>query len=362
MKLDSITISKEVVKTLGLNEAILLETIKNILTVSNTKEINTQQILHETTFWNLEELEEYLRSLISKGLLQKKEEKIFLCEVQLKKEKDIPIHSTYSNFENREETFLEKEWEPSLNSIEQAEEYGIPKEFVLSQLREFIQFYREKKEQNRSWDIKFLRYVVKQWRFEEIKNNIETKRKPINKDWLPDQEALKILLKAGVTTEFINKEIPEFTLYWGDRGEISDTWNSKFIAQVRRQWAKSQNLIENADLPTPISMNWLPSEDFYAVLSLTDINRDFADSSIKEFILYWKETGQSHNSWNSKFFQHVKYLWEKKLEYPGKDIDKQIEANWGTKDQKEFSTDIPDKVSKERIKSKLKQLKDKHQI
>ena len=50
MKLDSITISKEVVKTLGLNEAILLETIKNILTVSNTKEINTQQILHETTF------------------------------------------------------------------------------------------------------------------------------------------------------------------------------------------------------------------------------------------------------------------------------------------------------------------------
>ena len=60
MKLDSITISKEVVKTLGLNEAILLETIKNILTVSNTKEINTQQILHETTFWNLEELEEYL--------------------------------------------------------------------------------------------------------------------------------------------------------------------------------------------------------------------------------------------------------------------------------------------------------------
>ena len=53
MKLDSITISKEVVKTLGLNEAILLETIKNILTVSNTKEINTQQILHETSFCKL---------------------------------------------------------------------------------------------------------------------------------------------------------------------------------------------------------------------------------------------------------------------------------------------------------------------
>ena len=46
----------------------------------------------------------------------------------------------------------------------------------------------------------------------------------------------------------------------------------------------------------------IPKETFY---------KDFANSTIAEFILYWKETGQSHNSWNSKFLQHVKFQWQK---------------------------------------------------
>ena len=213
-----------------------------------------------------------------------------------------------------------------------------------------------------SWGIDFLRFVIKKWRKQEISDFKKLKRKSIDQSWQPDKEAIEILSKAGVNEEFIKEEIPEFILYWSEKGEESDTWNSKFIAQVRRQWAKTQHLIDNSELPEPISPNWKPSQDFYEVLALTEIDKAFANSVLSEFILYWRETGQAHNSWNSKFFQHVKYIWEKKLKYPGKDIDKQIEANWGTKDQKEFSTDIPDKVSKKRIKSKLKQLKDKHQI
>ena len=68
---------------------------------------------------------------------------------------------------------------------------------------------------------------------------------------------------------------------------------------------------EKDDVPFKIDTDWLPNEDFYDVLTLTNIPKEFADSTLSEFILYWKETGQSHNSWNSKFLQHVKFQWQK---------------------------------------------------
>ena len=162
----------------------------------------------------------------------------------------------------------------------------------------------------------------------------------------------------------ISEEIPEFILYWSEKGEESDTWNSKFIAQVRRQWAKTQHLIDNSELPEPISPSWKPSQDFYEVLALTEIDRGFADSTLSEFILYWRETGQAHNSWNSKFIQHVKYQWQKQQGYnrtqPLKDIDQRIQSSWEIKPtEQNLTTEVS---SKEKIRSKLEELKKKHLI
>ena len=50
------------------------------------------------------------------------------------------------------------------------------------------------------------------------------------------------------------------------------------------------NVNEKDDVPSKIDSKWLPNEDFYDVLTLTDIPKDFADATIAEFILYWKET------------------------------------------------------------------------
>ena len=148
-------------------------------------------------------------------------------------------------------------------------------------------------------------------------------------------------LKIGkdINNEFTKNEIPEFILYWNEKGEISDTWNSKFIAQVRRQWAKTQHLIDNSEVPEPISSDWKPSEDFYEVLALTRINKNFADSVLAEFILYWKETAQAHNSWNSKFIQHVKFQWQRQRGYNSPkmldDIDRRVESSWAIKTEEE---------------------------
>jgi hypothetical protein len=63
---------------------------------------------------------------------------------------------------------------------------------------------------------------------------------------------------------------------------------------------------------------------------LSSIEQQFADNLIPEFIMYWQEEGKAHNSWNSKFFQHVKYQWQKKVNENilPKDIEKRVESSW----------------------------------
>ena len=70
------------------------------------------------------------------------------------------------------------------------------------------------------------------------------KKSPITKEWYPEIDALEILLKADIPKKFVENQLPEFILYWSEKGQLTDTWNSKFIAHVRRQWAKNNSIID----------------------------------------------------------------------------------------------------------------------
>ena len=358
-----LSFSKDAAKTLGLSEAVLLETIKKLIGSNRDDLLELSLLLSETIFWNEEEVKTLLASLDLKGLVIFNTETKKVTLVSSNKEHDN-ISKKHNVFGERTESLMGKNWEPDITLIEQASEYGISKSFVFSQLDEFILLHKEKSDSSHSWGIKFLRFVIKKWRSQEISDYKDSKRKPIDQTWLPDQEAMEILIKAGIDEEFTKNEIPEFTLYWSEKGEISDTWNSKFIAQVRRQWAKTQHLINNSEVPEPISSDWKPSEDFYEVLALTGINRNFADSVLAEFILYWKETGQAHNSWNSKFIQHVKFQSQRQKGYISPkvldDIEKRVESSWAIKTEEEVLVGKP--LSKKEVQTKLEILKKKHHI
>ena len=64
--------------------------------------------------------------------------------------------------------------------------------------------------------------------------------------------------------------------------------------------------------PKRIVDHWQPSEDVYDILRLSHIDIDFARALLPEFIVYWKDSNQTHTSWNSKFLQHAKYHWAKR--------------------------------------------------
>ncbi len=305
-----ISFSKDVASTIGLSEAVLLEVLKE----SGLKGRNLNELQNLLSFWTEKEVTEYLKSLLSKGLVVENKT------------------STLSSF--------------------------VVKEIQTEHLNQ------EKEEKNKSWGIKFLRFVIKQWRQKEATDNQKRKRQPIETNWKPEDEAREILVRSGVDNDFIDKEVPEFVLYWSEKKEESDIWNSKFIAHIRRQWGRFQNVNEKDDLPFKIDSKWLPNEDFYDVLTLTNIPKEFADSTLSEFILYWKETGQSHNSWNSKFLQHVKFQWQKQnqnLSSQGQNLmDKRIESSWNISEPV-INKKKGQKVS-EQTKLNLQRLREKHQI
>lgn len=344
-----ISFSKDVASTIGLSEAVLLEVLKE----SGLKGRNLNELQNLLSFWTEKELTEYLKSLLSKGLVVENKTST-LSSFSVKEIQTV----------DRRESSMENSWRPEKELLDQILEYGIPEEFTYAQVEDFKHLNQEKEEKNKSWGIKFLRFVIKQWRQKEATDNQKRKRQPIETNWKPEDEAREILVRSGVDNDFIDKEVPEFVLYWSEKKEESDIWNSKFIAHIRRQWGRFQNVNEKDDLPFKIDSKWLPNEDFYDVLTLTNIPKEFADSTLSEFILYWKETGQSHNSWNSKFLQHVKFQWQKQnqnLSSQGQNLmDKRIESSWNISEPV-INKKKDQKVS-EQTKLNLQRLREKHQI
>ena len=342
-----ISFSKDVASTIGLSEAVLLEVLKE----SGLKGRNLNELQNLLSFWTEKELTEYLKSLLSKGLVVENKTST-LSRFSIKEIQTV----------GRRESSMENSWRPEKELLDQILEYGIPEEFTYAQVEDFKHLNQEKEEKNKSWGIKFLRFVIKQWRQKEATDNQKRKRQPIETNWKPEDEAREILVRSGVDNDFIDKEVPEFVLYWSEKKEESDIWNSKFIAHIRRQWGRFQNVNERDDLPFKIDSKWLPNEDFYDVLTLTNIPKEFADSTLSEFILYWKETGQSHNSWNSKFLQHVKFQWQKQNQnLQGQNLmDKRIESSWDISEP--VITKKKDQKVSEQTKLNLQRLREKHQI
>lgn len=78
---------------------------------------------------------------------------------------------------------------------------------------------------------------------EEERKDARTRKTPspssvIPKDWQPSQPALDILSQTGIDEAFARSCIPEFRLYWTERGEKRPGWDASFVNSVKRSWDK----------------------------------------------------------------------------------------------------------------------------
>jgi hypothetical protein len=211
---------------------------------------------------------------------------------------------------------LPAHWSPSEDLLQLlALNHNIPRQFALDQLEDFIFYWRERGETSHAWENKFRQHVISVWRREQ-QDQAEAFRVPqtttLDNSWRPSADAMDIMLRGDIARDFIEDSIPEFILYWRERGTNPKELNSKFIQHIRIQWAKFTSSLEHSTEPKRITEQWQPAEDVYDILRLSHIDTEFARSLLPEFIVYWRDSNQAHTSWNSKFLQHVKYHWAKR--------------------------------------------------
>lgn len=201
-------------------------------------------------------------------------------------------------------------WQPERDVLAQLGQYGIPQAFALQQVGEFVTYWSERNEPRHSWGSKFLKHVLRLWRDQQSQEFRQSQEKQVGPGWQPSPEAMEILtIQAGINANFVEDSVAEFILYWQERGTVSNTWNSRFIQHVKRQWARYTNAMTSDLDPRPIDEDWRPDEAVFDILKMANIDRPFAEGLIGEFVLYWQDNGQAQSSWNTKFLQFVKRQW-----------------------------------------------------
>ena len=211
---------------------------------------------------------------------------------------------------------IPRDWQPDGEILAQLEQQGIPQHFALSLQPEFVLYWSDRGEAHHSWASKFLQHVSRRWQLEQQyqgaavqKQAQRSERTTMEKRWQPSLDAIEILDRMGINKNFIDDAVPEFILYWEERGEEQNTWNSKFVTHVKRQWARYTHTLKNDTEPKPITADWQPDNDVFDVLTIANIDHDFARELVPEFVLFWRDRNDLNHSWNTKFLQHVKYHW-----------------------------------------------------
>ncbi len=225
-------------------------------------------------------------------------------------------------------TFIPPNWQPDATLYEQCQQRNIPRQFIEQEVRTFVMYWRERQKTQYSWSQTFLKYIVTQWEKQRSFQGAKELETEMSANWLPSEEAVCILEYAGVNRGFIEDAIPEFVLYWRERGIVTSTWSTKFIAHVRRQWDRYSHTLENDTTPRPIPHNFQPNAACFDVLAMANIDADFAHAQVQEFILYWQDRNEIYPSWNTKFLQHVKYQWAQQMQNAQPLLDKLADRSW----------------------------------
>lgn len=324
-------ISPSLAATIGLEETVLLQLLNELMCHGKPERqgdydwlnIDSGQLQKFAPFWSIADLQRIVGSLRDKGILlvaSPLTEANLLrfafnehCADNSHTAKPGKFSATLPTTPAHQSTRpISPDWRPENDVLQQLAQYNIPAAFIADQLPEFITYWTERGEPRYSWGSKFIKHVLRLWRAQQTETARRGQDTSMSRDWQPSQDAMEILTQqAAINRNFVEDAIPEFVLYWLERGESSSTWNSRFIMHVKRQWARFTHTMEQDTMPRPLAADWQPREELFEVLTLANIPRDFAERLVPEFVLYWRDSGQLYGSWNTKFLQQVKREWSR---------------------------------------------------
>ena len=326
-------ISPTLAATIGLEEAVMLQAIADLIEYREKVKRNDDSALiwikvsyreleSLLSFWDLSEIKRIQESLQNLGMiriepLNSNVEILLAINDQVhpkekpRRDKQRPKTPPSANSAG----LVPVDWQPDQNWIRLCKQHSIPEDFIKQLVPEFVNYWRDRGQSRFSWGNAFYKHVLKEWRNEQTRRGAHELASTMSADWTPSPDAMGILENAGINPSFIQDAVPEFVLYWRERGAVHGAWNTKFIEHIRRQWAKFTTSFGRDDTPKQIPDDWHPSLDCYEILQLAEINEEWARSRVPEFVLYWKDRQQVKSSWNTVFLQFIKQDWARQLKH-----------------------------------------------
>lgn len=335
-----IVISPTLAATIGLEETVLLQLLQECRSHGSAEHsrgyqwftLSAERLLSLTPFWREDDIRRLSMGLHEKGLLlingapfSAGQDFCFAFNEAVASTAAKPAFAesaTQPNIQAANSTpysakTIGTSWQPSRDALRQLSQLGVTQAFAEQQVPQFVAYWRDRNVPRHSWESKFIKEVWRQWQQAEATSHRRRQEVALSSEWRPSTDALQILVRqGGINANFVEDAIPEFILYWRDRGDVSSTWDSKFIQHIRRQWQFYTGMMEQDSMPRTISAQWQPKESVYDVLQMANISRQFAEQLLPEFILYWQENGTPQCSWSTKFLQYVKRQWARHIQPP----------------------------------------------
>ena len=353
----AILVSPSLAATIGLEQAILLQHLESLAAFAQSLQrakvdngyiwvdISLETLTSQLPFWSAAAIRRVLQQLIDLGMVltdtfptRDQQHFAFAINQQLPATQSTPVDSAgatpavISQAKQPEPANptdslgayrIPAQWQPSVDVKTQLQQRGVSEAFIDDAVDEFVLYWRERNETAYAWSSKFLQHVQRRWEQHQSQLNQRRQETPflananqekteINQQWQPNIDAIEILERMGINRNFIDDAVAEFVLYWQERGEAQKTWNSKFVSHVKRQWAQFTHTLKHDTESRRIGANWQPDHEVYDVLTIANIDVNFANDLLPEFVLYWKDKNQLHHSWNTKFLQHVKFRWARR--------------------------------------------------
>ncbi|MBD2857967.1 hypothetical protein IB286_03035 [Spongiibacter sp. KMU-158] len=337
----SLTVSPSLAATIGLDAALLYQLLSEWRQFLSAHEqagqrwylIDKQQLSEQLPFWTWAEIEQPLRKLHDLGLLVlgsaltpnsrnfrfalSAETPTAQTERAISQTKSSPARVTQvTQASPRRDALtlgqqqISAQWRPSQGTIDFLKNINqLTDDFIEELVPLFIAHYQESGEAKSSWEAVFMSFAKRRWEKQQRWEIEQNSQRGINKEWQPSRDAWEILLREGISRSFIEDAIPEFILYWGERGTVDSNWNSRFLQHIRLQWSRFKQSVDREDEYTTLPRDWQPSPEVFDILRMACIDANFARDQVREFMLYWRDSGQAQRSWNTKFLQHVKYRW-----------------------------------------------------
>lgn len=339
-----LVISPTLAATIGLEEAVMLHVLSELMAHRPLREkdrfawieMSQLDLLKALPFWALIDIKRVQKSLQDLGLIlidpdtTQRDSAWFAINQARPAAPESAIRSPVSSHvpvqapavaapagvgtQPQGASFMPANWQPGEDWIRQCRQQNIPEDFVHQLVPGFVMYWRERGQARFSWGNAFYKFVLREWRQEQTRRGMSELETEMSPQWWPSSDVFVILENAGINPRFIEDAVPEFVLYWRERGATNGAWNTRFIEHIRRQWAKYSSSIEHDTQPRRISDDWQPSAECYDILHLAEIDEDFARAKVPEFVLYWRDTNQVHASWNTRFLQFIKYQWARRLD------------------------------------------------